>query len=99
MEPNPDWWGHTAADARGAVTINNITFAVRAESEVRTAMVQRNEADVGRWVGQEQCKRAPQCRGGPIVETIVIRPDTMNPALAARRLRGVNVRAECSNQL
>ena len=87
MEVNPDWWGHTAADARGAATIKDVTFSFRAEREVRTAMVQRNEADVARWVSQEQCKSAPQCKGGPTVETILLRPDTMNPVLADKRIR------------
>jgi peptide/nickel transport system substrate-binding protein len=87
LEANPDWWGHTAPDAGGAATIKDLTFAVRAEREVRTAMVQRNEADIGRWVSQDQCKSAPQCKGGPTVETILIRPDTMNPVLADKRIR------------
>ena len=50
-------------------------------------MVQRGEADVARWVSQEQCKSAPQCKGGPTVETILLRPDTMNPVLADKRIR------------
>jgi peptide/nickel transport system substrate-binding protein len=87
MEVNPDWWGHTAADAHGAATIKDITFVFRAEREVRTAMVQRGEADVARWVSQDQCKSAPQCKGGPTVETILIRPDTMNPVFADKRIR------------
>ena len=87
MEVNPDWWGHTAADAMGAATIKDVTFSFRAEREVRTAMVQRNEADVARWVSQDQCKSAPQCKGGPTVETILLRPDTMNPVLADKRIR------------
>ena len=64
-----------------------MTFLFRAEREVRTAMVQRSEADVGRWVSQEQCKSAPQCKGGPTVETLLIRPDTMNPVFADKRIR------------
>jgi peptide/nickel transport system substrate-binding protein len=87
MEANPDWWGNTATDAGGAQTIKEVTFTFRAEREVRTAMVQRNEADIGRWVSQDQCKSAPQCKGGPTVETILLRPDTMNPVLADKRIR------------
>jgi peptide/nickel transport system substrate-binding protein len=87
LEANPDWWGHTAPDAKGAATIKDLTFVFRAEREVRTAMVQRKEADAARWVSQEQCKTAPQCKGGPTVETILLRPDTMNPVLGDRRVR------------
>ena len=87
MEANPDWWGYTSPDARGGATIKDVTFSFRAEREVRTAMVQRNEADVARWVSQEQCKSAPQCKGGPTVDTILLRPDTMNPVFADKRIR------------
>jgi peptide/nickel transport system substrate-binding protein len=87
MTANPDWWGNTAPDAYGATTIKDVTFSFRVEREVRTAMVQRNEADVARFVSQEQCKSAAQCKGGPTVETILLRPDTMNPVLADKRVR------------
>jgi peptide/nickel transport system substrate-binding protein len=87
LEANPDWWGHTSPDARGAATIKDLTFVFRAEREVRTAMVQRKEADAARWVSQEQCKNAPQCKGGPTVETILLRPDTTNPVLGDKRIR------------
>ena len=87
MTANPDWWGHTAADAGGAATIKDVTFVSRAEREVRTAMVQRGEAELARWVSQEQCKAAPQCKGAPTVETIFLRLDTMNPVLADKRVR------------
>jgi peptide/nickel transport system substrate-binding protein len=50
-------------------------------------MVQRGEADVARWVSQDQCKSAPQCKGGPTVETLLVRPDTMNPVFADKRIR------------
>ena len=84
---NPDWWGHTAQDAGGAATIKDITFVVRAEREVRTAMVQRGEADLGRWVSKEQCQSAPQCKGGSTSETVFVRMDTMNPVLGDKRIR------------
>ena len=87
LEANPDWWGHTAADAGGAATIKDLTFLVRPEREVRTAMVQRGEADFARWVSQEQCNASPQCKGGPAVETLFVRMDTMNPVLADQRIR------------
>jgi peptide/nickel transport system substrate-binding protein len=87
LTANPDWWGNTATDAGGAASIKDVTFAIRAEREVRTAMVQRNEADLGRWVSQEQCQSAPQCKGGPTVETVFVRLDTMNPVLGDKRIR------------
>jgi peptide/nickel transport system substrate-binding protein len=84
---NPDWWGHTAADAGGAVTIKDVTFVPRPAREVRAAMVQSGEADLGRWLSQQECQASPQCKGAPTVETIFIRLDTMNPTLADRRVR------------
>ena len=65
LTANPDWWGNTAPDAGGAATIKDLTFTFRAEREVRTAMVQRGEADIARWVSQEQCKSAPPVQGRP----------------------------------
>jgi peptide/nickel transport system substrate-binding protein len=87
LTANPDWWGRTAADAGGALTIKDLTFVVRPEREVRTAMVQRGEADMARWVSQEQCNAAPQCKGTPTLETLFVRMDTVNPVLADHRIR------------
>ena len=84
---NPDWWGHTAADNGGSATIKDITWVFRAEREVRTAMVQRGEAEWGRWVSRDQCQAAPQCQGGPTVQTNFLRIDHMNPTLADKRVR------------
>jgi peptide/nickel transport system substrate-binding protein len=84
---NPDWWGNGAADAGGAATIKDVTFVPRPAREVRAAMVQSGEADLGRWLSQQECKASPQCKGAPTVETIFIRLDTMNPTLADRRVR------------
>ncbi len=84
---NPDWWGNGAADAGGAATIKDVTFVPRPAREVRAAMVQSGEADLARWLSQQECKAAPQCKGAPTVETIFIRLDTMNPTLADRRVR------------
>jgi peptide/nickel transport system substrate-binding protein len=84
---NPDWWGNGAADAAGAATIKDVTFVPRPAREVRAAMVQSGEADLGRWLSQQECKASPQCKGAPTVETIFIRLDTMNPTLADRRVR------------
>jgi peptide/nickel transport system substrate-binding protein len=87
LEANPDWWGNGSPDARGAVTIKQATFLTRGEREVRLAMVRQNEADFARWVTKEQCQQAPQCATGPSVETIFIRLDQPNPALADKRVR------------
>jgi peptide/nickel transport system substrate-binding protein len=87
LTANPDWWGNTAADAGGAVTIKDVTFVPRPAREVRAAMVQSGEADLGRWLSQAECKASPQCKGAPTVETIFVRLDTMNPTLADRRVR------------
>jgi peptide/nickel transport system substrate-binding protein len=87
LTANPDWWGNTAADAGGAASIKDVTFVPRPAREVRAAMVQNGEADLGRWLSQEECKASPQCKGAPTVETIFIRLDTMNPTLADRRVR------------
>jgi peptide/nickel transport system substrate-binding protein len=84
---NPDWWGHTAADNGGAATIKDVTWIIRPEREVRTAMVQRGEADLARWVSRDQCNAAPVCKGSPTVETIFLRLDNMNPALGDKRVR------------
>jgi peptide/nickel transport system substrate-binding protein len=87
LTANPDWWGRTAPDAGGAQTIKDLTFVTRVEREVRTAMVQRGEADYARWVSEEQCKAAPQCKSGVGIETLQVRMDFPNPVLGDRRIR------------
>jgi peptide/nickel transport system substrate-binding protein len=87
LEVNPDWWGNTASDNGGAASIKDVTFVFRPEREVRTAMVQKGEADLARWVSKDQCNAAPVCKGAPTVETIFLRLDTMNPTLADKRVR------------
>src|SRR5262249_26312233 len=37
LTANMDWWGRTAPDAGGALTIKDLTFVTRVEREVRTA--------------------------------------------------------------
>src|SRR5204863_7506537 len=71
LTANMDWWGRTAPDAGGALTIKDLTFVTRVEREVRTAMVQRGEADYARWVSEDQCKAAPQCKSGVGIETLM----------------------------
>ena len=87
LEANPDWWGNTSPDANGAASIKEVTFLIRAEREVRTAMVKRDEAHMARWVTPEQCKEAPVCEAGPSIETIFMRLDTMYPMLKDKRVR------------
>jgi peptide/nickel transport system substrate-binding protein len=84
---NPDWWGNGSPDARGAATIKDAVFLTRVEREVRTAMVKQGEADLVRWLTKEQCAEAPQCLTAPGVETIFVRIDQPNPALADKRVR------------
>jgi peptide/nickel transport system substrate-binding protein len=87
LTANPDWWGRTAPDAGGALTIKDLNFVVRSEREVRTAMVQRGEADYARWVTEDQCKSAPQCKSGIGIETLMVRMDFPNPVMADHRIR------------
>ena len=87
LTANPDWWGIGSPDARGQLTIKDATFVSRGEREVRTAMVRQGEADFSRWLTKEQCQQAPKCVTGPGVETIWVRLDQPNPALADKRVR------------
>jgi peptide/nickel transport system substrate-binding protein len=87
LTANPDRWGRTAADSGGALAIKDLTFVVRPEREVRTAMVQRGGADIVRWISQEQCNATPQCKGTPTLETLFVRMDTVNSVLADHRIR------------
>jgi peptide/nickel transport system substrate-binding protein len=50
-------------------------------------MVQRGEADYARWVSEEQCKAAPQCKSGIGIETLMLRMDFPNPVMADHRIR------------
>jgi peptide/nickel transport system substrate-binding protein len=84
---NPDWWGNGSPDARGAASIKDATFLTRVEREVRAAMVKQGEADLARWLTKEQCQGTPTCLTAPGVETIFIRIDQPNPALADKRVR------------
>ena len=87
LTANPDWWGNTAADAHGALTIKDVTFVLRPEREVRTAMVQRGEADLARWVSQEQCKQRAAVQGYA-GHRDGVHPDGLdNPALEDHRVR------------
>lgn len=87
MEANPDWWGHTAEDAHGAVTIQEADFVFRGESAVRAAMVTAGEAHFARFLAPEDCATTPQCETASSVETIFLRLDTMHPAMSDIRIR------------
>jgi peptide/nickel transport system substrate-binding protein len=85
LTASQDWWGRTAADAHGKVTIKDVTFVYRAEQEVRAAMVSSGEADFARWTSKEQCEDAPQCIRGPGIETTILRLDV--PSVVMRDIR------------
>ena len=87
MEANPDWWGHTADDAHGEVTIQEAEFVFRGESAVRAAMVTAGEAQFARFVAPEDCATTPQCKTASSVETIFLRMDTMHTVMSDVRIR------------
>jgi peptide/nickel transport system substrate-binding protein len=87
LTANPDWWGKGSADAYGAASIKDVTFIIRGEREVRTAMTRNGEADIARWITSEQCTTTPNCHEVPSLETIFVRMDLANPALKDIRVR------------
>ncbi|MCV2489290.1 ABC transporter substrate-binding protein [Geodermatophilus sp. YIM 151500] len=89
LEANEDWWGRDSADeALGDnEDITRVTYVFRPETEVRASLVQTGEAQFVRWLNEAQCNEAPKCESGPGVETVVLRLDTPNPALADPRIR------------
>ncbi len=89
LEANEDWWGRKdpAAAYGSNEQIEKVTFVFRTEAEVRSSMVQTGEADLVRWLTQEQCEQAPKCESAVGVETILLRLDTPHPALADPRVR------------
>jgi peptide/nickel transport system substrate-binding protein len=87
LEANPDWWGNESPDAGGKISIPRARFIFREEPDVRLSALQADEAQFARWLPKEQCDQAPQCVGGPGVETIWIRPDIPFPLFQDRRIR------------
>ena len=88
MTANPDWWGNAdPVAAHGAATIKDVTFVFRPEREVRTAMVKRGQADLGRWLTAEQCNDSPGCGSSMALDTIFLRPDTFHPVFKDKRVR------------
>jgi peptide/nickel transport system substrate-binding protein len=87
LEAYPEWWGNTADDAYGTVTIKDVEFVARPESAVRAAMVNTGEAQFARFLAPEDCATTPQCVTASSVETIFLRLDTMHPAMSDLRIR------------
>jgi peptide/nickel transport system substrate-binding protein len=87
LTANPDWWGNGSADAQGVASIKDITFLFRAEREVRAAMTKSGEADIARWITNDQCKGTPNCQSSPTIETIFVRMDINNVAMKDIRVR------------
>jgi peptide/nickel transport system substrate-binding protein len=85
---NPDWWGHgNPWAARGSVSVENLHYVFRAEEQVRAAMVEAGEANIGVWLTSEQCAGLGGCAVAASVETIFIRPDTHGPMFSDIRVR------------
>lgn len=87
VEANPDWWGNTADDSLGKVTIKEAEFVFRDESAVRAAMITTGEAQFARFLSPEDNATTPQPMTAPSVETIFLRLDTMHPAMKDVRIR------------
>jgi peptide/nickel transport system substrate-binding protein len=87
IEKNPDWWGLNSPDGRGKPYFDQATFAFRAESTVRTDMVNNGEADLAEWISADDCKQAPVCHDVSSVETLFMRPDDNNALLGDLRVR------------
>ena len=87
MEANPDWWGHTADDAHGEITIKEAEWVFRGESSVRASMVVTGEAQFARFLAPEDNETTPQPKTASSVETIFLRLDTMHPAMSDIRIR------------
>jgi peptide/nickel transport system substrate-binding protein len=84
---NPDWWGNSAEDAGGTVTIKDCEFVFRAESAVRASQVTAGEAQIGRFLAPEDCATTPNCQSVSSVETIFLRLDTNHVAMKDIRIR------------
>ncbi|MHB1005371.1 MAG: ABC transporter substrate-binding protein [Chloroflexota bacterium] len=87
LTANPDWWGNTAKDAGGKVTIKDVDFIFRAESTVRTSMVKAGEIQFARFISPEEAKTTPQGVAAPSVETVFLRLDSMHAAMKDVRIR------------
>ncbi|MGD9714997.1 MAG: ABC transporter substrate-binding protein [Thermomicrobiales bacterium] len=83
----PDWWGNTAEDARGAVTIQDVEYVWRTESAVRASQVTAGEVQIARFLGPDECASSPVCKEAISVETVPLRLDTPHPTLGDIRVR------------
>jgi len=89
ISANEDWWGLRDTDEAFGTNqlVSNVRFIFREESAVRAALLDTDEADFARFITPEQCEAAPQCKGVPTVETVILRLDIVNPTLADMRIR------------
>jgi peptide/nickel transport system substrate-binding protein len=83
----PDWWGNTADDAHGAVTIKDVEYVWRTESAVRGSQVTAGEVQIARFLAPEDCEASPVCKEALSVETVPLRLDTPHPTLGDLRIR------------
>ncbi len=83
----PDWWGNSADDARGTITIQDAEYVWRTESAVRAAQVTAGEVHIARFLGPDECAGAPVCKEALSVETVPLRLDTPHPTLGDIRVR------------
>lgn len=86
---NEEWWGRD--DEQAALgdneSVTSATYVFRPETQVRAGLISSGEADLARWVTQDQCESAPNCVYDTGVETIHLRLDTPNPLLGDVRVR------------
>lgn len=87
LTANDDWWGIDSPDAHGSVSIQDVEYVFRPESNVRAAMVSTGEAQIARHLSPEDCATTPVCLSVASIETVFMRPDTMHPALQDERVR------------
>lgn len=87
LEAYPEWWGNGAQDARGAQSIQEVTYVWRPESAVRASQVTAGEVQIARFLGPDECGTAPVCKEALSVETVPLRLDTPHPTLADLRVR------------
>jgi peptide/nickel transport system substrate-binding protein len=84
---NPDWWGHTADDAYGSATIENIEWVFRSEATVRASMIATGEANLADQLNPDDCDDLPVCIPSVSPQTNQLRLDVVNPVLADIRVR------------
>lgn len=83
----PDWWGRSASDAAGTVSIENAEFQFRQESTVRAAQISTGEAHLTHSLAPEDCEAVPVCVPALSTETDMLRLDTTHVAMRDLRVR------------